>query len=133
VRGGTRQLHHVPGQPGGLDRLSLQGRFPAGVEPRDPDAEIHVASGWIARLRHTGSLGSADERALGPVPMTARGKTPTFATIAVVLASFVRAKASPPVPLSATRRGGTAESSASPEGREGQGVRTGGNQGASIP
>src|SRR5213076_1542874 len=105
VRSGTRQLHHVPGQPGGLDRLPLQGRCPAGVGSGDPDAAIRMACGRLGRLRHTRSDRSAHERALGPVPMMERGQTKTFATITVVAAALVL---SPP----------------SPEGRGGQGVRT---------
>src|SRR5256885_6376011 len=47
--------------------------------------------------------------------MMARGRAPTFATIAVVVASFVSPRSSPPVPLSAMRRGGTPVSIPLPE------------------
>ena len=47
--------------------------------------------------------------------MTALGKTPTFATIAVIVAALVSPESSPPVPLSAMRRGGTAVSIPLPE------------------
>src|SRR5207253_2841122 len=71
------------------DVCSSDLRCAAWVEPGDPDAEILVASGWVARLRDTGSDRSAHQRALGPVPMMATARAPTFATIAVLLAAVL--------------------------------------------
>src|SRR5207248_10250202 len=84
-----------------------------GVGSGDPDAAIRMACGRLARLWHPRSDRSAHQRALGPVPMTPRGKRPRSATITVVAAALVL-------------------SSPSPEGRGGQGVRTGGGT-AGIP
>src|SRR5436309_2597125 len=56
-----------------------------------------------------------------------------LAIFSVVVTCFVPPLSSPPVPLSAMRRGGTAKRSPSPEGRGGQGVRTRGKQEVGIP